>query len=278
MDHIYILALSSRPDRREIISLELLQHNLLQNTTFIRAHTPNSPEVIRLSGGLNLDWVRSHGSPLRCELACLATHMEAMKQIIIKNQPGFIFEDDAILHKEFVSRWKIIKEQITNHELIYIACSGATPEDPSVTKLIKREGIVWGAVGYWITPARALKMVNIYSQPMSRYELRTSECMSLLGENYQVLPLLAIEEPKGVSSLRPNQYSALLLNYFSSWGLENYGGEYRNNPIDKLPFTLLMKKLFENISEEEQIEIKEALRFYLAQPQFYKLQSQYIAQ
>lgn len=275
MDHIYILSLESRPDRREILSLELIQHGLLEKTTFIKAHTPQSPLVAYLSGGLNLNWIRSHGSPLGYELSCLASHIEALRIIVTKNEPGILFEDDAILHKDFVHRWGLIKEQITDQELIYLGCHGATPSDLTETKIVKREGIVWGTVSYWVTPDRAKKMLDSYCKPMTEYGLRTSECISLLGDSYQTSPLLVIEEPRGISSLRPSQFSSLTLDDFRLWGLENYGGEYRNNPIDKLPFIMLMVKLLGETTDEEKNEIQLALRPYLCQPSFCVLQERY---
>jgi GR25 family glycosyltransferase involved in LPS biosynthesis len=267
---IYVGEVKERSDRWENIARELEHHQLLKQATFVDAITPHDPEIYRLSGGLNIDIPRSHGATYRMELACLTTHLKILKMIVAKDRPGIIMEGDSILHKNFRGIMSEIIKQITPaHELIYLGCQGSAVHHgpPSI---IKREGIVWGTVGYWVSPIRAQKMLHVYGQPMKNYQVYTSEMIShpQFGSSHQVLPMPIIEDPCGFSSIRENQYAKMNYDYFSSFGFENYGaGSRQTNP----PFIVLLHKYLTSGNVSEQQQILRKLRPYLAQSTFLEI-------
>jgi GR25 family glycosyltransferase involved in LPS biosynthesis len=267
---IYVGEVKDRSDRWENITRELEQHQLLKQAILVEAVTPHDPEIYRLSGGLNIDIPRSHGATYRMELACLATHLKILRMIVAKGRPGIVMEGDAVLHKNFRGIINEILKQITPaHELIYLGCQGSAVYHgpPSI---VKREGIVWGTVGYWVSPIRAQKMLQVYGRPMESYQVYTSEMIShpQLGPAHQVLPMPIVEDPCGFSSIRENQFAKINYDYFARFGFDNYGSESRRtNP----PFIVLLHKYLTSDNVSEQQQILEKLRPYLAQSTFLEI-------
>jgi hypothetical protein len=202
---IYIISLPTREDRREKMKRRMAFHGFVASMEyeFVDAFTPESPEVLRLGQGSNLELTRLNPE-LKCsigrEYACFASHLEALRRIIETGKSGIVIEDDALLRVG-------IKDFLTVNDPIWIS-----QNIPLVMLYVEpnsqAEGIYdinmnWGAVGYWISNTYAIEAYDKYHRQFSTLSgFRTSECITIYSKGKYCIPQQLLEDPINLSNLR----------------------------------------------------------------------------
>lgn len=231
----YVVNLVSRSDRLATIRSEFERVGWGDRLRVVEAKTPSSSEVQFLGEGLDLVTPHSWGSNRGLEIACLASHLEALRRIADGEETeGIVLEDDILLRREFREAYPECRRNFPKEaELVYLGCtiganvprlwSGVEPKKENI--IARKDPIVWGCLMYWVTRSYARKLVHILGsrpllQSMIFKTILTSELMSCFTIPYQTIPLLAIEDPINRSCLRENKEAP---RDFLTWGWEYYG-------------------------------------------------------
>ena len=235
--HIYIINLESRPDRLERMRRRLQYHNLLSHSTIIKAVTTTDPVVEEYYGkAIDINYRKSQANyaTIRSHIACFASHLKALRQMIADNhEEAIILEDDAMLHNNFITKYQqcrananfaiSVKSQITTIMLFYNirglngvealcnyankigAWDGKNPKEKNLIRMFHDN--IDLTTGYVISRKYAAECLIKYDKPFIEYEeqdkyIITSEFITKYSKGLLVHPALVIEEPMVNSDMR----------------------------------------------------------------------------
>jgi len=233
----FVINLPERADRRERIEARLARHSI--PFTMVKAVSKDSELIDHLSWGA--DTLNSYQGNMshynrRAEFACYVSHVKAIRAFIDSGEAiGLIMEDDAVFRKTFDSLYPILLAKLpTNLSTLSLLVSDQSfyaewnrphswaKTEPSVIPL---HGQAWGTVGYLITRAYALQVIDELDRPIRKcptvgFTRVTSESIMWNSKGYaSSIPLLL--EEMGVSSI--NEANAEThRRLFQPFGLENF--------------------------------------------------------
>lgn len=230
----YVVNLEERTDRLKTIREEFERVGW-DSPEVVVALRPDSERVKFLGQGLDLVTPHSWGSNRGLEIACLASHLEAIRRIAEgTDTEGIVLEDDILLRREFADMiWECRDNFPEEADLVYLSCTvgsnvprlwdGKAPEKHNIVR--RKDRIVWGCLMYWLTRTYARKLLHLMGErPLSQNliykDIITSELISCHTIPYQTIPILAIEDPINKSCLRSNKEAP---PDFLTWGWEYYG-------------------------------------------------------
>lgn len=232
---IFVLSLTNCKDRKERIITRLKYHNLLEETTFVEAVSPNSQELKDFEKDNTIPRISN-----RLEHCCFLSHIKGLRAFVESGkEKGMIFEDDAMPHnnfskllKEILEVWDKLPYVIINDTAGKVNLILTSPyvnswdnvrllnNNPQICSMTSR---IFGTVSYIITREWAQECLSRFDKPLKDLpdERITSEVVPILARGAFCIPPLVIEE-----SIYSIVQSKDQLNnhrkYFSNFGIENY--------------------------------------------------------
>lgn len=134
------------------------------------------------------------------EVACLLSHKLAWEQVVAKNEPCVILEDDAVLVKDFSRLLKGIEQQQPQGDLINLEVHGKQKIVGTGTHLVDEYQMLplfldkSGTGGYILYPTGAKKLLDRFTRTLTLADDFIYNCPNL--NMYQIEPAALLQSDK----------------------------------------------------------------------------------
>lgn len=236
---LYCINLPSSPDRKTRMTRRFAELGLIDRVRFIPAVERISPLVDQhlLRAG-----VGSVSSRRRAEVACLLSHLKALRSFVedTSADAAIVFEDDVLLHREWHDHLTGLMANLEDgaplcslgYEVVSWDGFDWAGRDPDRQNLMSMNPVpLWGAHAYWIARQHAEECLRQYEARIADPRLLSEFIVKWPGA-YVAYPPLVIEDGMP-STIRTEHEMSVHRMIHHSWGVHNYGFDSDDHLLKK---------------------------------------------
>lgn len=236
-EKIYIINLSRRPERKALMIKRLKYHQLLNKTVFIEAVDGSDALVDWYLFQVDLDKKKGAIALQLGRIGCFLSHLKALRQMVADGcDKAIIMEDDAMLHKNFLEKYRLLVKNIPEDTPLLMLCHYISDREGIVPLLDKDDVVVpgeqcWSTVCYQVTREYALAALEAYDKPFGYLkmdsfslsaELITTRWREITKKIALMVKVPLVIEDSRSTDIREAQELEWHKQYFSQFGKENY--------------------------------------------------------